>query len=100
MKNIKLFKYKDTAKFQEFLSSYRCSLEDVKGFNLFERKQYQNNVLKEYCIYFNDGEYEYFKVVIFQSFNEYRQARLGFSCNKLISWCEDANIKEYKTKGF
>ena len=100
MKNIKLFKFKDTAKFEEFLSSYSYKLEDVVGFSLVERKQYNNNILTEYCIHFKDDEHEYFRVVCFKSFNEYHQARLGFSCNKLISWFEDANIREYKTKGF
>ena len=100
MKNIKNFKFKDTKKFEEFLSSYDYKLEDVKGFSLSERKQYSNNVLTEYCIYFNDDEHEYFRVVIFKDRNEYYQVKLGFRGNKLLEWFEDANIKEYKTKGF
>lgn len=100
MKSINLFKFRETKKFEEFLSSYDYKLEDVKGFSLSERKQYSNNVLTEYCIYFKDGEHEYFRVVCFQSFNEYHQARLGFRGNKLFDWFEDANIREYKTKGF
>ena len=100
MKSIKSFKYRDTAKFANFLSSYDYKLEDVVGFSLSERKQYDNNILKEYCIYFKDDEYEYFKVVCFKDFNEYHQAKWGFSSNKLVNWFEDADIKEYKTKGF
>ena len=96
MKNIKLFKYKDTAKFEEFLNSYGYKFEDIKGFSLSERKQYNNNILTEYCIHFNDDECEYFRVVCFQSFNEYHQARLGFRGNKLFDWFEDADLREYK----
>ena len=100
MKNIKFFKYKDEEKFEDFLSSYDRKLEDVKGFSFAGKKQYRYNVLKLYRITFNDGEYEYFKVAIFSSFNEYHQARLGFSGNKLEDWFQDANVREYKTKGY
>ena len=65
MKNIKNFKYKSSNKFEDFLNAYSYKLEDVKGFSLSERKQYNNNVLKEYCIYFKDDEHEYFKFVSF-----------------------------------
>ena len=75
MKSIKSFKYKDTAKFQDFLSSYDYKFEDVVGFSLSERKQYSNNTLTEYCIHFKNDEYEYFRVVCFKDFNEYHQAK-------------------------
>ena len=96
MKSIKLFQYKDTCGFENFLNAYGYKFEDVKGFSLAERRQYCGNVLKIYNIRFNDGEYEYFKVVYFKNFNEYRQSRLGFSCIKLSSWCESADIRLYK----
>ena len=100
MKDIKYFKYKDTSNFIGFICSYDYKLEDVKGFSFDEQKQCCGNILKWYKIYFKDGEYEYFKVVIFKSRNEYHQARLGFKGNKLLEWFEDADIKEYKSKGF
>ena len=100
MKNIKYFKYKDTCEFMGFVGSYGYKLGDVVGFSFDEQKQYCGNVLKWYKIYFNDDEYEYFKVVIFKSFNELHQCRLGFRGNKLFDWWEDASIREYKTKGW
>ena len=100
MKNIKFFKYKNKEKFEDFLSSYDRKLEDVKGFSFDEQKQYRGNILKWYKIHFNDGEEVYFKVAIFSSFNEYHQARLGFSGAKLEDWFQDANVREYKTKGY
>ena len=96
MKSIKLFKYKDMHAFEEFLSAYGYKLEDVKGFSLVEKKQYFGNVLKEYSVHFKDGEYEYFKVVLFKDFNEYHQSRLGFKGSKLEEWYQDANIRSYK----
>ena len=96
MKNIKLFKFKDTSEFWVFLNSYGYKFEDVKGFGFDEQKQLYGNILKWYKIYFKDGEYEYFKVVIFKDWHEYRQALLGFSCNKLINWFEDAELSEIK----
>ena len=96
MKNIKYFKYKDTSEFIAFLASYDYKLEDVKGFSLAERRQCRGNILKIYNVHFKDGEYEYFKVISFESFNEYKQTLLGFSCNKLLNWFEDADIREYK----
>ena len=96
MKNIKYFKYKDTNEFWVFLDAYGYKLEDVKGFSLSERKQCRGNVLKIYNVYFKDGEYEYFKVVIFEDYTEYKQTLLGFSCKKLISWYEDAELTEIK----
>ena len=100
MKNIKLFKFKDTNKFEDFLSAYDYSLKDVKGFSFDGQEQYCGNILKWYKIYFNDDEHEYFKVVTFKSFNEYHQARLGFKGAKLEEWFQEANIKTYKLKGF
>ena len=96
MKNIKLFKYKDTKKFEELLSSCEYKLEDVVGFEVSERKQLQGNIFKEYCIHFSDDECAYFKVVIFKSFNDYQQAHLGFKGNKLFEWFKDADLREYK----
>ena len=100
MKNIKFFKYKNTYEFKKFLDAYGYRLWEVKGFSCAGKKQYRYNVLKLYRITFNDGEYEYFKVAIFSSFNEYHQARLGFSGSKLEYWFQDANVREYKTKGY
>ena len=97
MKSIKLFKYKSTCKFEEFLSAYGYKLEDVKGFKFIEQKQYRGNVLKLYFICLNDGEEICFTTVDFASFNEYRQARLGFSGDKLLGWYEDAAVRRYKT---
>ena len=96
MKNIKLFKFKDTLEFQGFISSYDYKLEDVVGFSFDEQKQCLGNVLKWYKIHFKDGEYEYFKVIIFKGSNEYRQALLGFGCSKLLSWFEDSDIRKIK----
>ena len=100
MKNIKYFQYKNTYEFKKFLDAYGYRLWEVKGFSFAGKKQYRYNVLKLYRITFKDGEYEYFKVAIFSSFNEYHQARLGFSGNKLEYWFQDSNIREYKTKGY
>ena len=96
MKSINLFKYKDTNEFWTFLDVYGYKLEDIKGFGLAERRQCKGNVLKIYNVRFNDGEYEYFKVISFKDFNEYKQTLLCFSCNKLISWFEDAELREIK----
>ena len=96
MKSIKCFKYKDTFKFEEFLSAYGYKLEDVRGYKFIGQKQYLGNVLKVYFICLNDGEEVYFKVVIFKDFNEYRQTRLGFNGDKLLSWYEDSVVRTYK----
>lgn len=96
MNKIKNFKYVNTKQFNVFLSEYGYSLNDVKGFKFADKKQYHGNILKIYFIYFNDGEKEYFKVVCFKNFNEYKQSLLGFKCDKLFEWCSDANIKAYK----
>ena len=97
MKSIKSFKYVNKKCFTYFLNSYDYNLEDVVGFSFDEQKQYQGNILKWYKIHFKDGEYEYFKVVIFKNFNEYRQSSLGFNGDKLLDWWENANVKAYKT---
>ena len=96
MKSLKQFKYKNTLDFQKFLKAYNYILDDVKGFSVAYKKQYRGNILKIYNVHFNDGEYEYFKVVYFKDFNEYHQSRLGFNGEKLLTWYQDANIKKYK----
>ena len=93
MKNIKYFKYVNKEKFNIFLNAYGYKLDDVVGFSLAEKRQCRGNILKIYNIHFNDGEYEYFKVVTFRSFNEYYQSKLGFNGNKLLDWYEDANVR-------
>ena len=99
MKNIKLFKYKDTCEFESFLKAYGYKFEDIKGWNIAEKRQYCGNILKIYSISFNDDEYEYFQFVCFKDLNEYQQSRLGFKGEKLLRWFEDSYIREYKTKG-
>ena len=84
MKNIKLFKYRNTCNFMGFVTAYGYKLEDVIGFSVIGKKQYRGNVLKVYSIWFKDCEEEYFKVVNFKSFNEYHQSRLGFNGDKLL----------------
>ena len=98
MKNIKYFKYINTKQFNDFLNDYGYTLNDVEGFSVLVLRRYNSNVLKTYAIYFNDGEYEYFNVVEFKSFNEYNQAGLGFSGQKLLSWYQDSNIRKYRIK--
>ena len=96
MKSIKLFKYNDTNELWVFLAAYGYKLDDVKGFSFAGKRQCCGNVFKLYRISFQDGEYEYFKVISFKDFHEYRQARLGFGRNKLISWFESADLSECK----
>ena len=98
MKSIKYFKYYNTKAFERFLGAYGYKLSDVKGFSFAGQKQHRYNVLKLYNIRFNDGEYEYFKVVFFKDFNEYQQARLSFSDIKLSGWYSSADIRKYKVK--
>ena len=85
MKNIKYFQYKNTDEFKKFLDAYEYRLWDVVGFSYAGKEQYHGNILKEYCIHFKDGEYEYFKIVYFKSFNERNQCRLGFNGDKVLS---------------
>ena len=96
MKNIKNFKYENTYSFERFLKDYGYSMDDVKGYSVGWKEQYHGNILKIYNIYFNDDEYEYFKVVYFKDINEYRQSALGFNGEKLLDWHDDANIVKYK----
>ena len=84
MKSIKCFKHVNKRCFNLFLKEYGYKLDDVKGFSVAQKSQYHGNILKIYNIRFNDGEYEYFKVVYFKSFNEYHQSSLGFNGNKLL----------------
>ena len=100
MKNIKFFKYVNTEKFNKFLDAYDYKPEDVKGFSYYGQEQRNGNVLKEWCIHFNDDERHYFTVVCFKDFNEYHQCRLGFRGEKLLDWWQDADIKFYKKKGW
>ena len=85
MKSIKCFKYVNKKCFSYFLKDYGYKLDDVVGFSYVGKKQYHGNILKEYSIHFNDGEYEYFKVATFKNFNEYKRSSLGFNGNKLLS---------------
>ena len=96
MKSIKNFKYVGENNFGIFLHEYGYKLEDVKGFSLAEKRQCNGNVFKWYKVCFKDGEYEYFKVAVFESFNEYRQSALGFNGDKLLDWWENAHIRMYK----
>ena len=96
MKNIKNFKYWYSYEFEKFLKDYGYSLDDVKGFSVSSLKRYHGNILKVYEIHFNDGEYEYFRIAYFKSFNEYNQTWLGFNGNKLLHWYETSAIKLYK----
>ena len=98
MKSIKYFQYKNTYEFEKFLSAYGYAIGDVKGFSFAGQRQYRGNILKLYNVRFNDGEYEYFKVVYFKSFNEYHQCRLGFNGDKLLTWYDSANVRWYKVK--
>ena len=96
MKNIKCFKYVNENNFNIFLNEYNYSLDDIKGFKLVVKKQYRNNILKVYRIYFNDDVYVYFRVAAFENFNEYRQSSLGFNGYKLLEWWEESHIRMYK----
>ena len=93
MKSIKYFKYRNKEKFNVFLNAYGYKLDNVVGFSVVDKKQYRGNILKTYFIHFDDGEKEYFKVVIFRSINEYYQSKLGFNGNKLLEWYDDANVR-------
>lgn len=96
MKNIKLFKYWYNYDFEMFLKDYGYTLEDVKGFSLFERKRYNGNIWKIYKVYVYGGESVYFSVAFFKSFNEHNQARLGLKGQKLLEWYQKSIIKFYK----
>ena len=85
MRNIKYFKYKDTCKFDMFLKEYGYTIDDVIGFSYDGKEQYHCNILKTYIIYFSDHDHAFFKVVYFNSFNEYRQSALGFNGERLLN---------------
>ena len=84
MKSIKSFKYFSEKCFKVFLKDYGYKIENVKGFAFDHQSQYHGNVLKVYAIHFNDGETVSFSSILFKSFNEYHQSRLGFNGNKLF----------------
>ena len=96
MNNIKRFKYANTYELEKCLKDYGYTLDDVKGFSYHGKKQYHGNVFKLYSIWFKDYNEEYFSVVYFKSYNEYKQCALGFNGNKLLKWYESANIRKYK----
>ena len=98
MKSIKYFEYKNTYEFERFLNAYDYRVENITGFKFGWKEQYHGNILKAYMVYFDDGEYELFRIVYFKSFNEYHQSRLGFNGNKLLQWYDDANVRKYKVK--
>ena len=99
MKNIKYFKYWYSYELEKCLKDYGYAIDDVIGFSVSSIKRYHGNVLKTYNIYFKDGEYEYFRVVYFKSFNECNQCRLGCNGNKMLLWYETSNIKHYTVSG-
>ena len=99
MKSIKFFKYYNTCAFERFLNTHGYKIKDVKDFRVVSIKQRLGNVLKTYSILLKDGNEKYFKVVFFKDFDEYNQSSLGFKGDKLLRWCEDANVKKYKVKG-
>ena len=100
MKSIECFKYKDTYNFEKCLKDYGYTIDDVSGYSVSSIKRYHGNVLKTYIVYIFDGESVYFSVAYFKDFNEYHQARLGFSGDKLEDWFQKSYIREYKTKGY
>ena len=85
MKSIKYFKYWYSNEFEKFLKDYGYSIDDVKGFSISNIKRYKGNILKTYIVYIYDGESIYFSIAYFKSFNEYNNAWLGFSGNKMLS---------------
>ena len=70
MKDIKSFKYKNTFSFEKFLCEHHYWVDDVSGYSIGWKEQYNGNVLRVYIIYFNNGKYKLFRVVFFKSFDE------------------------------
>ena len=66
MKSIKYFNYKNTLGFETFLKDCGYEINDVEGFSLVATKPYYNDILKVYEVYFKDGQYFYFKKVVFK----------------------------------
>ena len=98
MKNIKYFIYKKTYGFEKLLKENGYKLDGVKGFNLCVKKHYCGNIIKIYAIHFNDGKMKAFSAVYFKNLDEYDKSALGLNGNKLLWWCQGANIVEYKVK--
>ena len=96
MKRIKYFMYINTYNFQKCLNEYGYNLSDAVGFNLSYKWCYRGNLLKQYIIYLSDNNHIYFLTADFKSFNEYQQSRLGFSGERLLRWCETANVRRYR----
>ena len=84
MKNIKCFKYINTYSFERFLRDNGYTLDDISGYSIGWKEQYNGNVLKVYIIYFNFGKYKLFRVLFLKDFNEYEQISSGLKINKLL----------------
>ena len=63
MKDIKRFKYIDTNSFERFIREYGYRISDINGYSVGWTEQYQNNLLRVYIVYFNNGEYKLFRVL-------------------------------------
>ena len=98
MINIKYFNYKNLYEFKKCLNSYGYRLRDAVGFNVSGIQRYRGNILKTYIIYVNDGKSIYFNVAYFKSLNEYDQCYAGLKGERLLKWCDDKNVREYKVK--
>ncbi len=96
MKDIKSFKYKNTYTFERFLRAYGYSMDDISGYSIGWKEQYNGNVLRVYIIYFNDGKYKRFSVLYLKDVNEYKEISTGLKINKLLMWYDSANIVKYK----
>ena len=96
MKNIKHFKYKNTYSFNCFLCECGYSVDDVNGYSVGWKEQYNGNLLRVYIIYFNIGKYKLFRVLFLKDFNEYEQIISCSKINKLLMWYDSANIVRYK----
>ena len=96
MKNINYFKYKNTYTFEKFLHKYGYNMDDIYGYSIGWKEQYDGNVLRVYIIYFNEGKYKRFSVLFLKDFNEYEQSSSGSKINKTLMWYDDADIVKYK----